>query len=366
MHRLGVSVYPEKSSMEDIRAYLEKAADFGFTRIFTCLLSVTSSPEKVIEEFGGFVSMAHDLGFVVAADTNPEVFEKLGATPFDLTPFAMMGLDIIRLDGHFGDMGDIAITRNREGIGIEFNASGNVALDLLVERGADPRNMSCCHNFFPERFTGLGEETFQSFSRKYKRDCGLPVAAFVTSREPNTFGPWEVFCGLPTCEDDRTRPIDLQARHLVASGLVDDVIIGNCFASEAELGALGTVDLSRVAMRVDVLDGLSAAELDVLTGFEHATRGDASDYMLRSSTPRTTYRGLDGSVPVRALDAPSFARGDVMVVNDNLPHYRGELEIALRDMPDDGTRNLVGRIPEEERFLLDYIKPDNPFALIVS
>ena len=65
---------------------------------------------------------AHELGFVVAADTNPEVFKLIGATPNNLKPFADLGLDIIRLDGNFGTQGDIAVTRNPYGIKIEFNA----------------------------------------------------------------------------------------------------------------------------------------------------------------------------------------------------------------------------------------------------
>ncbi len=34
-------------------------------------------------------------------------------------------------------------------------------------------------------------------------------------------------------------------------------------------------------------------------------------------------------------------RGDVLIVNDNLAHYRGELEIALRDIPNDGEKTFV-------------------------
>ena len=47
---------------------------------------------------------------IISADTNPEVFERLGATPYDLSVFKEIGLDIIRLDGHFGETEDIAIT----------------------------------------------------------------------------------------------------------------------------------------------------------------------------------------------------------------------------------------------------------------
>ena len=51
------------------------------------------------------MTKAHELGFEVAADTNPEVFKLIGATPDNLKPFADLGLDIIRMDGNFGTQG---------------------------------------------------------------------------------------------------------------------------------------------------------------------------------------------------------------------------------------------------------------------
>lgn len=361
MHHLGISLYPERSTPEHDEAYMAAAAKLGFDRIFTCLLSVRRSREQTLEEFGRFVATAHGYGFSVAVDTNPEVFARLGATPADLSPFAEMGVDTIRLDGRFDDKGDIQITRNPQGIKIQYNASSNMALDLMIERGADPRNMCVCHNFFPERFTGLGEGRFSWFSRKY-RSLGLPVAAFVSSRAEDTFGPWEVYEGLPTCEDDRTRPIGLQLRHLLATGLVDDVLIGNCFASDVELAQMASVDTTRVTFGIVLDEDASGEERRSLWGFDHITRTDASDYLLRSSIPREAYRQTD--IPARPVPGGLLQRGDVMIVNDNLAHYRGEVQIALRDIPDDGTRNLVGRIPGQELFLLDYVLPEHPFGFI--
>lgn len=361
MHRLGISLYPEHSTPEADYAYMELAAKYGFSRIFTCLLSVEKGADETIAEFGAFMAKAHELGFVVAVDTNEQVFERLGASPNDLSPFAKMGVDIIRLDGHFGDMGDIMLTRNREGIKIEFNGSGNLPIDLLAERGADRRNMVTCANFYPEPWTGMSEERFYELSYKYKSE-GFQTAAFVSSQQPDTFGPWPVFAGLPTCEDDRHRPIDLQVRHLIATGLIDDVIIGNAFASEEELAAMAAVDTSRVTMRVELEEGFTEAEREVLWDFDHTERPDSSSYLLRSSWPRMSFR--DREIPARDAGCDTFHIGDVLVVNDNLAHYRGELHVALRDMPNDGTRNLVGRIPLDELFLLDYIEPEHPFAFV--
>lgn len=59
-----------------------------------------------------------------------------------------------------------------------------------------------------------------------------------------------------------------------------------------------------------------------------------------------------------------FTKGDILVVNDNLAHYRGELEIVLTEIPNDGERNLVGHVKEEELALLDFITPGQHFRLI--
>ena len=59
-----------------------------------------------------------------------------------------------------------------------------------------------------------------------------------------------------------------------------------------------------------------------------------------------------------------FTRGDVLVVNDNLAHYRGELEIVLTEIPNDGERNLVARIKDEDLGLLEFIAPGHHFRLI--
>ena len=71
-----------------------------------------------------------------------------------------------------------------------------------------------------------------------------------------------------------------------------------------------------------------------------------------------------GSVPFRDAGCETFRRGDVLVVNENMSHYLGELEVVRTEIPNDGTRNLVGRVPEDELFLLDYILPEHPFAFV--
>lgn len=361
MHRLGISVYPEHSTEEKDLNYMKLSSRYGFTRIFTCLLSVNESKEIIMKKFTRFMSEAHELGFIVAADTNPDVFSHLGATPYDLKPFYDMKVDIIRLDGHFGEREDIAITHNPYEIPIEFNGSANTALDLMIEKGANKDNMVVCHNFYPQKYTGLGWNKFMKFTDKYK-SLGLPVAAFVSSNNKNTFGPWPVYDGLPTCEMHRGLPVDLQVRHLLATDKIDDIIIGNAFASEDELKAMSMVDKTKVTFKLELAENVTDEEKNIIYNYIHFGRGDASDYMVRSSLPRLDYK--DKALPYRKFTNDVFHRGDVVIVNDNLAHYRGEMEIILKDMPNDGERNFAARIPEQELILLDQLKPEHLFGFI--
>ena len=379
MHKLGISVYPDKSPKEEVYAYMEKAAKLGFKRIFTCFLSIPEDKrESYLVEFKEFMTKAHELGFEVAADTNPEVFKLIGATPDNLKPFVDLGLDIIRMDGNFGTQGDIQLTRNQDNIKIEFNASMDSGVELLIKNGGNREQIIMCHNFFPERYTGLDFDLFQEYNR-YWKELNLHTAAFVSSNNENTIGPWQVFCGLPTVEIMRGLPIDLQARLMLAAGNVDDILIGNYPATDEELEALSKINFQAIEMRVDEVPEITANEQMIMYEFgAHWDRYDHSSFMLRSSMPRVKFKekasvqdfGLssnqtvvDKNIPHHDCDKKVFTRGDVLIVNDNLAHYRGELEIVLTEIPNDGERNLVATIKEEELQLLDFIKPGHHFAL---
>ncbi|MCD7892172.1 MAG: MupG family TIM beta-alpha barrel fold protein [Erysipelotrichaceae bacterium] len=383
MHKLGISVYPDKSDINEVYAYMEKAASLGFTRIFTCFLSVPDDERETYLKttFKDFMKKAHELGFEVAADTNPEVFKLIGASPDNLKPFADLGLDIIRLDGNFGTQGDIAVTRNPYNIKIEFNASMDAGVELLINNGGNKDQIIMCHNFFPERYTGLDFDLFQEFNA-YWKELNLHTAAFVSSNNEHTIGPWQVFCGLPTVEIMRGLPIDLQARYLLATGDVDDILVGNYPATDEELKALSKVNLQAIEFRVDEAEGITDNEKAIMYEFApHWDRYDHSSFVLRSSFARVwfkeqksvqdptvssnvTYQVTSQSIPYRDPGKPVFTKGDVLVVNDNLAHYRGELEIVLTEIPNDGERNLVATVKPEEIMLLDFIKPGHHFKIL--
>ena len=238
MHRLGISIYPNNSSVEEIQDYIRLAAKYGFERIFTCLISASDKDiELVLEEFKAILKVANENSMEVIADIDPSVFNKLKASIFDLKVFKDMGLSGIRLDMGFSGYEESVMTYNEYGLKIELNISnGTRYVDNILSYKANLNNLYGCHNFYPHIYTGLSYDNFISSSKQFK-DLGIRTAAFVNSPSAE-YGPWPVSEGLCTLEMHRELPIEVQAKHLFATGVIDDVIIANAFASEEELKAL--------------------------------------------------------------------------------------------------------------------------------
>lgn len=63
--KLGLSVYPEQESKEQIEAYLKMGAKYGFDYLFTSIFSVDETKEEIIQYFQGLTKIAHDLGAIL-------------------------------------------------------------------------------------------------------------------------------------------------------------------------------------------------------------------------------------------------------------------------------------------------------------
>lgn len=358
----GISLYPEHSTVEADCAYIERAARHGFSRIFSCLLSVEGDPAQVERESRELTGCAHEHGMEVIFDVAPSVFEKLGISYGNLEFFSRIGADGIRLDEAF--RADIVadMTRNPYGLKIELNAScADGVLDATLAYDPDRARLLSCHNFYPQRFSGLDLAFFERES-EHVHETGITLAAFIGIPRADAFGPWPLNEGLTTLECHRDLPLDFQARHLSAMGTVDDIIISNCFATDKELASVGSLDRSKVQLRPQMDPGVTENELTVARYADHKVRGDLSPYLLRSTWTRVEYADL--GIPRRPVGR-DLRRGDIVVVNSGSPRYKGELQIVLRDMPDDGTRNVIGALPEYEQMLLAYLDSWKKFQILV-
>lgn len=360
MKRLGISLYPEISNnLQKDKEYLDLAAKYGFTRLFVCLLSTSRrSRSEVVSMFYDLNAYAKEKGFEIIFDVSPQKFKELQINYQDLTFFKELMADGIRMDESFSGREEAEMTYNPLNLKIELNAS---VFDHLIDRilcfQPDREKLITCHNYYPLKYTGLGIKSFKEATQEMKT-FQLSTAVFVTSQNIGCFGP----CfneGLCTLEKHRDLPLELQVRHLKAMDIVDDIIIGNAYASEDELRAMK--EAADQPLTLNVESGTSTVlEEMILYDFNHTARGDISEYMIRSTMPRVIYR--DVSIPPHNTKKQVY-RGDIIIMNDRISRYKGEVHLVLQTMENDGRMNVVGSIPKKEWILLDEIRSWSHFML---
>ncbi|MEW8974163.1 MAG: MupG family TIM beta-alpha barrel fold protein [Tissierellaceae bacterium] len=355
MKKLGISIYPDRSDFQEDKDYLSLAAKYGFKRVFLNLLSVKSDRLK---KFKDIVNIARGLDMEVIADVSPAVFEELNIDYKDLKVFNDMGLAGIRLDMGFSGIEESIMSFNNYNLKIELNiSSGTKYLDNIISYLPNKENIIGCHNFYPHRYSGISRRHFIETTKEFKKH-GIRTAAFVSSQVA-TFGPWDVREGLPTLEEHRDLPIDVQAKDLFNTDLIDDVIVSNCYASEEELKVLGTMDKEILTLNVKLYKDIPKIQQDILFNELHFNRGDVSEYMIRSTQSRLKYKGHDFEL----INPRDMEKGDVIIESSLYAHYAGEMQIALKEMKNSNRSSVVGKVVDEEIYLLDSIKPWQKFRL---
>lgn len=165
--RLGISLYPERSTFEQDVAYMEKAAKLGFDLLFIALLGA-GDRQQTIDRYKPLLAKAKELGFEIEADVNPMMFERMGINasffhgPLDLSFFTELQVDILRLDLGLNDMEEAFLSKNKEGIKICVNGCNTQDhVGHVLAAGGDRDMILGCHNYYPHRYTGVSLEHFE-------------------------------------------------------------------------------------------------------------------------------------------------------------------------------------------------------------
>ncbi|MGE7878460.1 DUF871 domain-containing protein [Peribacillus muralis] len=361
MGKLGISIYPEHSTVAKDMEYIALAHKYGFKKIFTCLLSVEGDKEKIMKDFKETISFANQLNMEVMVDIAPRVFGTLGISYDDLSFFSQLGAYGIRLDMGFTGNEESIMTHNPYDLKIEINMSNATNyLDNIMNYKPKQGNLVGSHNFYPHRYAGLSYSHFVKCCQSFKKH-NIRTAAFISSQAA-TFGPWPITEGLCTLEMHRELASATQAKHLFATGLIDDVIIANAYASEAEMKQLSLLNSGLLTFNVDLHETITDLEKKIVLEEFHFYRGDVSDYLIRSTQSRVKYKNEE----FKPTFTPDIKRGDLLIENELYGQYKGELQIALKDMKNSGKTNVVGRITEEEIFLLDHLEPWGKFQFSLN
>lgn len=359
MGNLGVSIYPAKSTFEQDKEYLDLARKHGFTRIFTSLLEIDGDAEEVIHKFKRIIEYGNSIGMETILDINPGLFKQLNISYDNLGFFKDLGAAGIRLDIGYTGFEESLMTKNPYDLKIEVNiSSGTKYIENIVSYHPNKENFCASHNFYPQKYTGISQSHFEETTAQFTKH-NIHTASFVTSQE-GSLGPWPVQTGLCTLEQHRNLDVQTQVTHYRLMGTIDDLLIGNAYATEEELIAMSDAFLSpHPNFEIECIDGLSDVEKKVILDEIHLYRGDRSEYMIRSTMTRIKYK--DESFPAHHTDP--IKKGDILICNNDFGQYKGETQVALKDMENDGNRNIVGHLKKDSIFLLDYLKPWSTFTL---
>lgn len=362
MFKKGISAYVGmEHSLADNIAYLEMAARYGYSLLFTSLHVPEASAEDILRDFGEFTRAAKKLGYKIIADISPRSFKMLGASMAEPEPLRAFSVDVWRFDFGFSFKEIASFSENGQ-FNVQINASttDKRALKQLLRTRIRAHNIEACHNFYPREETGLSFELFCKRSAEFRKQ-GIPVYAFIPSRR-NPRGP--IYAGLPTIEEHRHMSSVVAAKHLLATRLCSGVIFGDSFVPEAELRAVGELSDECVQLTCRFVEGVSQIERDIVLTPKHTNRNDPGRFCLRSEESRGLYNIRADRPVIESNNTIIRNCGAVTIDNSGYGRYMGELQLVTQTLPADGRVNVAAQVVEEELFLVCCIKPGQAFAFV--
>ncbi len=86
--------------------------------------------------------------------------------------------------------------------------------------------------------------------------------------------------------------VETAAKHLFATNLIDDIIIGNAYASEEELKSLGHLDRYQTVFRVEFVANINEVERQIVLEEQHVRRGGHHRSRIRSTEVRKNIKNM--------------------------------------------------------------------------
>ncbi|SKA95196.1 hypothetical protein SAMN05443428_11751 [Caloramator quimbayensis] len=352
----GISIFTGLNyTLEENLNYIVFAKENGFQSIFTSLHIPEADYKRTIDEFINMVEFSNKNNMNVIADISPRTFKYLGVTMNDMKYFKELGLYGIRVDFGFTAKEIAEFTKNPYDIKIEINASTVNEKFLNEFRTFEPNysNIQACHNYYPRLNTGISIDTF-NYKNKLLRKYGINISAFIPSLI-NKRAP--LFEGLPTLENHRFMEPQIAAKHLFVLG-INNVIFGDSIPTNKEIETVGRVDENILELRIKAFTS-SKIERDILFNHIHTNRPDNAEDVIRSTSSREHINEV-----IEPYNNIERIIGFITIDNKDYLRYCGELQICKKNLPADNRVNVVGKVIDEEIFLINYINEESKFKFI--
>lgn len=351
---LGISVYPQFTSMEDIKAQLNRAAALGYTRVFTSLqldnLGFKNS-RLDLKEYRQLTQYAHSLNYIIHADINREIFEEIGATVDDLSLLKDFGIDVLRLDYGFSEEEIIRLSLNNEGVIIEDNPIDHESVfkrASSIKESGNPNQLRYCHNFFPLDGTGLDFNETESLTEEFNL-LGYSCGIFITSQSSPAYLSKHSH-GVCTIEDQRYVPSHIAFQELRNTQMYDVIFLGDVYPSLLDLEKVAEVNRHDYCTLEAYLENeLPLVQKELILKTLHVNRLDTPAQVVRSTQTRKKVT----VEPNRCIARPFLT---LTIENELAERYEGEIQIALKDLAPSILANCVGMIKPSCQRLLMQVK----------
>lgn len=350
----GFSIFLNEGIGSSTKEYMTEMVQAGFKGIFTSIHIPEDDSNKLLSELQklGTFALEHDLELMV--DISGSALKNIGIDFNNLMPLKEWGITGIRID--YGiPMETVAKASNEMGIALNASTISEQDLELLNKNNANFANMEAWHNYYPRPETGLGKKEFKK-QNLWLRQAGFKVMAFVPGNEKKR-GP--LHASLPTLEKHRNGDPFMSALELLHDCNVEKVYIGDpgITASTIEQFSIfineGTL-LFHAKPSAETEE--SAAHYRMVS---HTNRMDAARDVIRSEEARLLKK--------RSIEPNHTEKrplGTITIDNERYGRYAGEIQITKRNLPPDERVNVLGRISEPERQLLQYCKSGQKFRII--
>ncbi len=326
----GISIYLS-TNIEMNSEYLLKAKEVNSSFVFTTI-NMPEENDELKKDISKVVELCkkNKMKLIVDINANSKKYIKDYENVY------------YRIDDGLSNDEIIALAKNNYVV-LNSTTLDEEDLKYFKLKGVDFSKLYSLHNYYPKVYTGVSLKFLKKRNEIYKK-YGLKTMAFI----PGDLKRGPIFEGLPTVEEHRYMDILQASLELIAND-TDVILLGDLNIKEENWERLKYLLKGIVPLRINK---------NILKNRIFENRRDYSNYVVRNIKRDVI---LDTIVEIDK----NIEKGDILVTDEKGLRYKGDLEIALKNLNklNDG-RRIVASVIDKDKGLLDYLSIINKFIFI--
>lgn len=326
----GISIYLS-TNIEMNSEYLLKAKEVNSSFVFTTI-NMPEENDELKKDISKVVDLCkkNKMKLIVDINANSKKYIKDYENVY------------YRIDDGLSNDEIIALAKNNYVV-LNSTTLDEEDLKYFKLKGVDFSKLYSLHNYYPKVYTGVSLKFLKKRNEIYKK-YGLKTMAFI----PGDLKRGPIFEGLPTVEEHRYMDILQASLELIAND-TDVILLGDLNIKEENWERLKYLLKGIVPLRINK---------NILKNRIFENRKDYSNYVVRNIKRDVI---LDTIVEIDK----NIEKGDILVTDEKGLRYKGDLEIALKNLNklNDG-RRIVASVIDKDKGLLDYLSIINKFIFI--